>query len=69
MTKAEAIHSLKALYRVANMADSDIDPRREDWTHPMMAGDFCRALDHAFRALRDCDVITPDELQGIYDTL
>ena len=67
MTKNEAIAALKALYRVANASDSDHGVA--DWTKPQMSGAFCRALDTAFRELKDAGVIDSDEHQAIYDTL
>lgn len=69
MTKSEVIRALKACYRIGNASDSDDSPEREDWTHPNMACDFCRALDAAFHSLRSCGVISGDEHQEIYDTL
>lgn len=69
MTKQETLAALKACYRVANASDSDDSPERQAWTRPAMAGEFCRALDAAFQALKNCGVIDAEELQRIYDTL
>ena len=66
MTKADTIKALVNAYRVGNASDSD---QPETWTHPRMAARFCRALDEAFAALRECSVLTGDEVQEIYDTL
>jgi hypothetical protein len=69
MTKAEMIQALKGCYRVANASDSHDSPERQPWTDPAMAGEFCRALDDAFRALQACGVLSSEEHQAIYDTL
>lgn len=68
-TKQQTIDALKQAYRVANASDSDAAGGRQEWTKPAMSGEFCQALDAAFRALKDCGVISADELQAIYDTL
>lgn len=69
MSKLEFIDAAKALYRVANMADSDSDPQREAWTHPSMAHSVCQPLDAMFQGMVNSGVLTENELQGIYDTL
>ena len=70
MTKQEFIAHAVAMYRVANMSDSDIDPRREEWTVPAMSGGACcQHLDAMFQAMRKAGVLTSEEMQEIYDTL
>jgi hypothetical protein len=69
MEKRELIRNLMAAYRVGNASDSDISPERESWSKPEMAGEFCRALDYAFRALNACGVLSNVEVQEIYDAL
>lgn len=70
MTKQEMIACLIALYRLGNRSDHDDRPQREAWTHPSMAGPgMCSKLDDIMYHLLECDVLTSDEHQEIYDNL
>jgi hypothetical protein len=69
MTKVEFLNKVKALYRVGNASDSDSEAR-EDWTQPQMAGEACcKHLDAMLYAMLECDIITSEEHQELYDAL
>lgn len=69
MTKQQYLNKLAALYRVANMADSD-NPERPDWVQPDMAGIAgCALFDAAIHAMVKCGAITADDRDAFYDNL
>lgn len=68
MTKQEFLDHVQALYRVANLSDSD-SPQRESWTHPSMAQETCGALSKLLHYLNDIGVLSSVEHQEFFDTL
>lgn len=68
MTKDKFLANLAAIYRVANMSDSD-NPQRPEWVHHEMAATVCQPLDKIMQALEACGVIDADERQSFYDDL
>ena len=69
MIKAAYMQHITALYRAANMSDSD-NPERAAWMKPAMAGEAgCAALDKMLRAMLENGVLTSDEHQAFYDNL
>ncbi len=68
MTLKEYLAALTALYRVANMADSD-NPERPEWLRPEMAATICQPLDKIIQALEKAGAISAEEFQSFYDNL
>lgn len=66
MTKQEFLASMAKMYRVANLADSDI---REDWTSPDMARTVCSRFDRMLDDMIESGVLTADERQAFIDDL
>tara|TARA_R110002020_G_scaffold39043_1_gene116733 strand:+ start:776 stop:1180 length:405 start_codon:yes stop_codon:yes gene_type:complete len=68
-SKKDFIAKVAALYRIANMSDSD-NPERPRWVKPAMAGEAgCAALDTMLRAMLACGALTADEHQEFYDNV
>ncbi len=69
MTKQAFLNHVIALYRVANMADSD-NADRASWTKVSMAGETCcQHLDAMLRAMLADGILTGEEHQALYDTI
>jgi hypothetical protein len=68
-SKKDFMAHVRAIYRAANLADSD-SPDRATWMHPKMAGEAgCAALDTMLHEMVKCGVLTHEELQHFHDTL
>lgn len=68
MTKQEYLAHLQAVYRVANLSDSD-SPDKVDWLDADAAAHQCRPIDKMLHELRARGIISDDERQAFYDTL
>lgn len=68
MTKDQFLNTVRKLYVVGNLADSDQNPNT-DWTKPTMSRDVCTNLDKILRELASTGVLTQDERQAFYDDM
>lgn len=69
MPKAVFMTHVRALYRAANLADSD-HPDRADWMKPEMAGKACCVhLDQMLWDMQELGVITSDDIDELHATL
>lgn len=68
MSKQEYLAHLQAVYRIANLSDSD-SPKRADWLDADAAGHQCRPIDKMIQALEDKGLISQDERRAFYDNL
>lgn len=60
---------VRALYRCANLSDSD-HPDRADWTKPEMAGTACCVhLDQMLWDMEACGAITSEDIEKLHATL
>ncbi len=60
---------VRALYRCANLSDSD-HPDRAPWTRPEMAGTACCVhLDRMLNDMVACGAITLEDINWLHDTL
>ena len=67
MTKEQYLAHLTAIYRAANLADSD---HPEPWMKPQMAGRAgCATIDKLLHSMVDVGVLTNEEHQSFLDNL